>query len=78
MYETLELEKGAGDNQIKMAYRRLVKFHRPDVYDGIAVEVVWRKEKLRKVVSSRFRLLMTYDQLLMDGEKRRQYVEGAI
>ncbi|KAL5703853.1 hypothetical protein ACHQM5_022354 [Ranunculus cassubicifolius] len=66
-YETLELERDADDEKIKLSYRRLVKFYHPDVYDG--------KGTLEEgeTAESRFIKIQAAYELLIDGEKRRQY-----
>ncbi|XAR62208.1 hypothetical protein NMG60_11016877 [Bertholletia excelsa] len=66
-YETLELERDADEEKIKLAYRRLAKFYHPDVYDG--------KGTLDEgeTAEARFIKIQAAYELLMDGEKRRQY-----
>lgn len=66
-YETLELEKTADEEKIKVAYRRLAKFYHPDVYDG--------KGTLEEgeTAEARFIKIQAAYELLMDKEKRRNY-----
>ncbi|XP_057951450.1 NAD(P)H-quinone oxidoreductase subunit T, chloroplastic [Malania oleifera] len=66
-YETLELERDADEQKIKLAYRRLAKFYHPDVYDG--------KGTLEEgeTAEARFIKIQAAYELLIDGEKRRQY-----
>ncbi|XP_058218723.1 uncharacterized protein LOC131329557 [Rhododendron vialii] len=66
-YETLELEKNADEEKIKVAYRRLAKFYHPDVYDG--------KGTLEEgeTAEARFIKIQAAYELLMDKEKRRNY-----
>ncbi|KAL7245750.1 hypothetical protein ACSBR2_000979 [Camellia fascicularis] len=66
-YETLELERDADEENIKLAYRRLAKFYHPDVYDG--------KGTLEEgeTAEARFIKIQAAYELLMDVEKRSQY-----
>ncbi|CAN8270692.1 unnamed protein product [Cochlearia groenlandica] len=66
-YDTLELDRDAEEEQIKVAYRRLAKFYHPDVYDG--------KGTLEEgeTAESRFIKIQAAYELLMDSEKKRQY-----
>ncbi|KAL3514048.1 hypothetical protein ACH5RR_026765 [Cinchona calisaya] len=66
-YDTLELERDADEEQIKVAYRRLAKFYHPDVYDG--------KGTLEEgeTAEARFIKIQAAYELLIDVEKRRQY-----
>ncbi|XP_020586652.1 uncharacterized protein LOC110028926 [Phalaenopsis equestris] len=66
-YETLELERDANEDKIKIAYRRLAKLYHPDVYDG--------RETLEKgeTAEARFIKIQAAYELLMDEEKRGQY-----
>ncbi|XP_027090081.1 uncharacterized protein [Coffea arabica] len=66
-YDTLELERDADEEQIKVAYRRLAKFYHPDVYDG--------KGTLEEgeTAEARFIKIQAAYELLIDQEKRRQY-----
>ncbi|CAF2179228.1 unnamed protein product [Brassica rapa] len=66
-YDTLELERDAEEEQIKVAYRRLAKYYHPDVYDG--------KGTLEEgeTAEGRFIKIQAAYELLMDTEKRRQY-----
>ncbi|PKA49089.1 Chaperone protein dnaJ 11, chloroplastic [Apostasia shenzhenica] len=66
-YDTLELERDADEEKIKMAYRRLAKFYHPDVYDG--------KGTLEEgeTAEGRFIKIQAAYELLMDEDKRRQY-----
>ncbi|KAL9446744.1 hypothetical protein AB3S75_014417 [Citrus x aurantiifolia] len=66
-YETLELERDADEEQIKVAYRRLAKFYHPDVYDG--------RGTLEKgeTAEAKFIKIQAAYELLIDEERRRQY-----
>ncbi|XP_071693928.1 uncharacterized protein [Rutidosis leptorrhynchoides] len=66
-YDTLELEGDAGDEEIKLAYRRLAKFYHPDVYDG--------RGSLEKgeTAEARFIKIQAAYELLIDSEERRKY-----
>ncbi|CAN7052765.1 unnamed protein product [Brassica rapa subsp. trilocularis] len=66
-YDTLELERDAEEEQIKVAYRRLAKYYHPDVYDG--------KGTLEEgeTAEGRFIKIQAAYELLMDTDKRRQY-----
>ncbi|KAF9610786.1 hypothetical protein IFM89_024895 [Coptis chinensis] len=66
-YETLELEREADEDKIKFAYRSLAKFYHPDVYNG--------KGSLEEgeTAEARFIKIQAAYELLIDGEKRRQY-----
>ncbi|KAH6834728.1 Chaperone DnaJ-domain superfamily protein [Perilla frutescens var. hirtella] len=66
-YETLELEKDADEEQIKVAYRRLAKFYHPDVYDGRGTL------DEDETAEARFIKIQAAYELLIDVEKRRQY-----
>ncbi|KAK6130638.1 hypothetical protein DH2020_035613 [Rehmannia glutinosa] len=66
-YETLELERDAGEEQIKVAYRRLAKFYHPDVYDGRGTL------EEGETAEARFIKIQAAYELLVDEEKRRQY-----
>ncbi|KAH1122928.1 hypothetical protein J1N35_006088 [Gossypium stocksii] len=66
-YETLELESDADEEQIKTSYRRLAKFYHPDVYDGkVTLEE-------GETAEARFIKIQAAYELLIDGERRRQY-----
>lgn len=66
-YETLELERDADEEQVKVAYRRLAKFYHPDVYDG--------RGTLEKgeTAEAKFIKIQAAYELLIDEERRRQY-----
>ncbi|XP_050238247.1 uncharacterized protein LOC126687731 [Mercurialis annua] len=66
-YDTLELERGADEEQIKVAYRRLAKFYHPDVYDGRGTL------EEGETSEARFIKIQAAYELLMDDDKRRQY-----
>uniref|UniRef100_A0A5B7ADP2 J domain-containing protein n=1 Tax=Davidia involucrata TaxID=16924 RepID=A0A5B7ADP2_DAVIN len=66
-YETLELERDADEEKIKLAYRRLAKFYHPDVYDGRGTL------EEGETAEARFIKIQAAYELLIDGEKRRQY-----
>ncbi|KAI6690852.1 hypothetical protein NL676_027680 [Syzygium grande] len=66
-YETLELERDADDEQIKIAYRRLAKYYHPDVYDGRGTL------EEGETAEARFIKIQAAYELLIDEEKRRKY-----
>ncbi|KAA8522530.1 hypothetical protein F0562_013109 [Nyssa sinensis] len=66
-YETLELERDADEEKIKLAYRRLAKFYHPDVYDGRGTL------EEGETAEARFIKIQAAYELLIDEEKRRQY-----
>lgn len=66
-YETLELERDADEEQIKVAYRRLAKFYHPDVYDGRGTL------DEGETAESRFIKIQAAYELLVDEDKRKQY-----
>ncbi|XP_051118030.1 uncharacterized protein LOC127242521 isoform X3 [Andrographis paniculata] len=66
-YDTLELERNASEEQIKVAYRRLAKFYHPDVYDGRGTL------DEGETADARFIKIQAAYELLIDKEKRRQY-----
>lgn len=66
-YETLELERDADEEQIKIAYRRLAKFYHPDVYDGRGTL------EEGETAEARFIKIQAAYELLIDEETRRKY-----
>ncbi|KAJ0085716.1 hypothetical protein Patl1_08453 [Pistacia atlantica] len=64
---SLELERDADEEQIKVAYRRLAKFYHPDVYDGRGTL------EEGETAEARFIKIQAAYELLIDEEKRRQY-----
>ncbi|XP_031496886.1 uncharacterized protein LOC116262027 isoform X1 [Nymphaea colorata] len=66
-YETLELERDADEENIKLAYRRLAKFYHPDVYDGRGTL------EEGETAESRFIKIQAAYELLIDEERRRAY-----
>ncbi|XP_073525649.1 uncharacterized protein [Phyllobates terribilis] len=66
-YEVLELERDAGEEQIKVSYRRLAKFYHPDVYNG--------RGDLQdgETAETRFIRIQAAYELLIDVERRTQY-----
>lgn len=66
-YETLELERDAEEEDIKVAYRRLAKYFHPDVYDGRGTL------EEGETAETRFIKIQAAYELLMDDEKRSQY-----
>ncbi|KAK9096819.1 hypothetical protein Sjap_022316 [Stephania japonica] len=66
-YQTLELERDAAEETIKVAYRRLAKYYHPDVYDGRGTL------EEGETAETRFIKIQAAYELLIDEEKRRQY-----
>ncbi|XP_042494733.1 uncharacterized protein LOC122073996 [Macadamia integrifolia] len=66
-YETLELDRDAGEEKIKIAYRRLAKFYHPDVYNGRGTL------EEGETAEARFIKIQAAYELLIDVERRRQY-----
>lgn len=66
-YETLELERDADEEQIKVAYRRLAKFYHPDVYNGRGTL------EEGETADARFIKIQAAYELLIDEEERRKY-----
>ncbi|KAJ8436410.1 hypothetical protein Cgig2_013451 [Carnegiea gigantea] len=66
-YDILELQRNAAEGQIKNAYRRLAKFYHPDVYDGRG------SLEEGETAEARFIKIQAAYELLIDGERRRQY-----
>lgn len=60
-YQTLGISKGANDDEIKRAYRRLAKQYHPDVNKG------------EKASEERFKDISEAYSVLSDKEKRKQY-----
>lgn len=66
-YETLELERDADEEQIKVAYRRLAKFYHPDVYNGRGTL------EEGETAEARFIKIQAAYELFIDEEERRKY-----
>ncbi|PHT32208.1 hypothetical protein CQW23_28545 [Capsicum baccatum] len=66
-YETLELERDADEEQIKVAYRRLAKFYHPDVYNGRGTL------EEGETAEARFIKIQAAYELLIDEDERRKY-----
>ncbi|XP_021721320.1 chaperone protein dnaJ 11, chloroplastic-like isoform X2 [Chenopodium quinoa] len=66
-YDVLELERDADEDQVKVAYRRLAKYYHPDVYDGRG------NLEEGETAETRFIKIQAAYELLVDGEKRRNY-----
>jgi len=60
-YEVLGLKRGASENDIKRAYRKLARKHHPDVNPG------------DKAAEGKFKDITEAYEVLHDAEKRRQY-----
>ena len=60
-YETLNISKGAGDDEIKKAYRKLAKQYHPDANPGNAA------------AEAKFKEVSEAYGVLSDSDKRRQY-----
>jgi molecular chaperone DnaJ len=61
LYETLGVARGAGQDEIKKAYRKLARQHHPDANPGDAA------------AEERFKEVQTAYDVLSDPEKRKQY-----
>jgi len=61
LYDTLEVKKGASDEEIKKAYRKLARKYHPDANGG------------DKAAEERFKEVQTAYDVLSDPEKRKQY-----
>ncbi|HKT44129.1 MAG TPA: molecular chaperone DnaJ [Gaiellaceae bacterium] len=61
LYDTLEVKKGASDEEIKKAYRKLARKYHPDANGG------------DKAAEERFKEVQQAYDVLSDPEKRKQY-----
>ncbi|HLX21468.1 MAG TPA: molecular chaperone DnaJ [Gaiellaceae bacterium] len=61
LYDTLEVKKGASDEEIKKAYRKLARKYHPDANGG------------DKAAEERFKEVQTAYDVLSDPDKRKQY-----
>ena len=64
LYDTLEVKKGASDEEIKKAYRKLAREYHPDKNQG------------NKNAEERFKDIQQAYGVLSDPEKRKQYDQG--
>jgi molecular chaperone DnaJ len=68
-YEVLGIKEGASEEEIKKAYRELVKKYHPDQYQSNPLSEL-AEEKLREVNEA-------YDYLMKNGNPRRDYGAGS-
>ncbi|GAA0175938.1 chaperone [Lithospermum erythrorhizon] len=82
-YETLELERDADEEQVKLAYRRLAKFYHPDVtyapllliFLVLLLQVYDGRGQLEEgeTAETRFIIIQAAYELLVNEEQRREY-----
>jgi DnaJ-class molecular chaperone len=65
-YVTLGLSRGASQNEIRTAYRKLVKLHHPDLNPGNAA------------AEERFKIVSAANELLSDPDKRARFDRGEL
>ena len=63
-YEILGVEKNAGEEEIKKAFRKLARQHHPDTHTG---------EQAKKTAEEKFKEINEAYAILSDQEKRRRY-----
>src|SRR5439155_10459337 len=61
LYDTLGIKKGASQDEIKKAYRKLARQHHPDANPG------------DKAAEERFKEVQTAYDVLADEKKRKEY-----
>ncbi|MEP7241417.1 MAG: DnaJ domain-containing protein, partial [Devosia sp.] len=65
-YVTLGLTRDVGPDEIRAAYRKLVKLHHPDLNPGNAA------------AEERFKIVSAANELLSDPDKRTRFDRGEI
>src|SRR5919198_1992004 len=63
-YDTLDIKKGASEEEIKKAYRKLARKYHPDANPG------------DKAAEERFKEIQQAYAVLSDPDKRKQYDQG--
>ena len=70
-YAVLELEKSAGDSEIRKAYFKKSKEYHPDKHSN-------EQEELKEEFSRKFKLAKEAYELLSDHDKRKMYDSGRV